>query len=65
MREVTRKELQLHSEAMKRIRELEAEKARLLDVVTRIRQWVALNIPNADGTYWRKELDTAMRKEKP
>lgn len=32
----------------------------LLDVVKRIRQWDALDIPDTDGAFWKRELDAAI-----
>ncbi len=32
----------------------------LRDLLKRIRQWDALDIPNTDGAYWKREIDAAL-----
>ena len=34
----------------------------LRDLLKRIRQWDALDIPNTDGAYWKREIDAALKQ---
>ena len=35
----------------------------LRNLLKRIRQWDALDIPNSDGAYWKREIDTALAQQ--
>jgi hypothetical protein len=37
----------------------------LRDLLKRIRQWDALDIPNSDGAYWKREIDAALEQPEP
>jgi hypothetical protein len=34
----------------------------LRDLLKRIRQWDALDIPNSDGAFWKREIDAALEQ---
>jgi hypothetical protein len=38
------------------------EATHLRDLLKRIRQWDALDIPDSDGAYWKREIDAALEQ---
>lgn len=50
-------------EADDELRRLHAEVTRLRELLGRIRQWDALDIPDTDGAYWRREIDAALEEQ--
>ena len=43
------------------LRRLHAQRDALLGLVKRIRQWDALDIPDTDGAFWKREIDAAIK----
>ena len=37
----------------------------LRDLLKRIRQWDALDVPDSDGAYWKREIDAALEQQEP
>ena len=44
-----------------RTQRAEAQRDALLGLVKRIRQWDALDIPDTDGAFWKREIDAAIK----
>jgi hypothetical protein len=49
-------------DAITELRRLHKLNGEWIEVLKSIRQWDALDIPNTDGVFWKKQLDEAIAK---